>query len=295
VTEATESVTYMPAAGADPAGRAGRGRRLGRLNPAGDDAAGNRRRNVLGAVLALAMLLVELVVAAESFRGLVGFASLIGIHGIAAYGVPVTLDGVATIAALIALRAELAGESSGAYRLTLLGFTGASAAANAWHGAHTGGIEAALYLGGMSLAVAWLFTLTLRQIRATARRAAGLVGSRLPHFSALSWARYPRRTWLALSLAVRDGHDTARAAMEVAGELLERRAAEKAAAGLPLLEMDGGQLAAMGARERLAAAFGKLGRTDVPAALAMLAEAGAGIDQSHAYQLRRAMFAGSES
>jgi Protein of unknown function (DUF2637) len=177
------------------------------------------RRNVPAVVLGGAMLAVELIVAAESFRGLVGFGHQIGITGVAAFGVPVTLDGVAVIAALLALRAELAGESSGLYRLTLVAFTSSSAAANAWHAHRVGGIEAALYLGLMSLAVTWLFVLSLRQIRTEDRRKAGRVTDQLPRFSSALWARYPRVTFRAWSLAVLDGHTSPRDALAAAREL----------------------------------------------------------------------------
>ena len=60
-------------------------------------------------VLAAVLLAVEAVIVAGSWRGLTGFADLIGISGVAAWGVPVTLDGVSLVAALVALRAELAG------------------------------------------------------------------------------------------------------------------------------------------------------------------------------------------
>lgn len=249
------------------------------------------RRTVPATLLAGAMLVVELIVAAESFRGLVGFAHLIGIHGTAAYGVPVTLDGIAIIASLLALRAELGRESSGLYRLTLLAFTAASAAANAWHGARTGGVGAALYLGGMSFAVTWLFTLSLRQIRTADRRTAGMVTERLPHFSGWHWARYPGRTFTAWSLSIRDGHETARAALTAAADAAADKRAAAEAAQLPALGLDTEALAALSARDRLAVAFGAIGAVDVPRALALLADRGAPVDQSHAYQVRRAMLA----
>jgi uncharacterized protein DUF2637 len=92
------------------------------------------------AVLLTAVLLaVEAVIVAESWRGLTGFAHLIGISGVAAWGVPVTLDGVPPVAALVALRAELAVEASGLYRAVLSAFTAAPAVANYWHGHVTGG------------------------------------------------------------------------------------------------------------------------------------------------------------
>jgi hypothetical protein len=290
MTERTEPVAYLP--GSEPAPEPSAARPgpelLARLTPRqarrelrrqlrqqAREINGNRR-NVPAAVLALAMLTVELVVAAESFRGLTGFAHLIGIGGTAALGVPVTLDGVAIIAALLALRAELAKESSGLYRLTLIVFTLSSAAANGWHGDRAGGVESAAYLGLMSLSVAWLFNLTLRQIRTADRRTAKLVTGRLPHFSGWHWVRYPGRTFAAWSLSIRDGHETARAALDAAD-----------AAELPTLGLDAETLAAMSARDRLAVAFGTVGAVDVPRALAVLAERGVPVDQSHAYQVRR--------
>lgn len=175
-----------------------------------------RAARFAAAGFAVVLLGVEAVIVAESWRGLTGFAHMIGIGGPWAWGVPVTLDGVSLIAALVALRAELAGESSGVYRLTLFAFTAASAAANWWHGTNAGGTEAAVYLGGMSLAVAWVFSLSLRQIRREDRRRAGRVTDHLPRFSAAHWARFPRMTFRAWSLAVLDGHTTPRAALDAA-------------------------------------------------------------------------------
>ncbi len=176
---------------------------------------GGRGRWTAG-VLAGVLLGVEAVIVAESWRGLTGFAHLIGIGGVFAWGVPVTLDGVSLVAALTALRAELAGEVSGLYRLTLFAFTAASASANWWHGARTGGTQAALYLGGMSIAVAVVFALALRQIRDEDRRRAGRSTPQLPRFSVAHWARYPGLTWRAWSLSVRDGHTSPRAALDAA-------------------------------------------------------------------------------
>jgi hypothetical protein len=305
MTELTESIGYLPGAERAPEDRHQRRdrraneRRVRRALAAEARRArraARDRRNVPAALLASAMLLVELIVAAESFNGLVGFAHLIGIHGAAAYGVPITLDGIAIIASLLALRAELARESSGLYRLTLFAFTAASSAANAWHGATVGDLGTALYYGGMSLAVTWLFSLSLRQIRTSDRRAADMVTERLPKFSGWHWARYPRRTFAAWSLAIRDGHETARAALRAAASADEAKAAAKAAeeaaraaAELPALDLDTETLAALSARDRLAVAFGSLGAVDVPRALAMLTEHGAPVDQSHAYQVRRQM------
>jgi hypothetical protein len=237
--------------------------------------------------LAVALIGVEAVTAAESFGGLVGFAHLIGIHGSAAYGVPVTLDGVSLVAALMALRAELAGESSAMPRFWLYAFTAASASANWWHGQHADGTPTALYYGGVSLAVTIMFALVLRGLRAEDRRHASLVAERLPKFSGPLWARYPGLAFRAWSLAVLHGYRTPREAVDAA-------LAAKLAAELPALELDAEALAALTPRDRLVVAFGAVGAIDVPRALALLDRHGAPVDQSHAYQIRKAITAGRE-
>lgn len=233
--------------------------------------------------LAVALIGVETVIAAESFNGLVGFAHLIGIRESAAYGVPVTFDGVGLVAALMALRAELAGESSIMPRAALFAFTVASAAANWWQGRHADGTPAALYYGGCSIAVALMFALVLRGLRAEDRRRAGLVADRLPKLSAPLWLRYPGVAFRAWSLAVLHGHRTPREAVDAA-----------LAAELPVLELDAEQLAALAPRDRLVVAFGAVGAIDVPRALALLERHGAPIDQSHAYQVRKSLTSARE-
>lgn len=259
------------------------------------------------AAFAVVLLAVEAVIVAESWRGLTGFAHLIGIHGPAAWGVPVTLDGVSLIAALVALRAELAGESSGVYRATLFVFTAASAAANYWHGRIAGGTEAALYLGGMSLAVTWVFALVLRQIRHEDRRRAGRVTERLPRFSGSHWTRYPWLTWTAWSLAVRDGHETARAALSAATAARAKpakpavtepvavpvAAIEAAPVADPGAELEplpdipaNGVLAAMPKAQAIRIALAH-NRGQVIAAQTWLAQRGVLVDRAYAHDVRR--------
>jgi hypothetical protein len=242
-------------------------------------------RAVRWSAVALAVVLigVEAVIAAESFGGLIGFAHMIGIHGTAALGVPVTLDGVALVAALLALRAELRGESSALPRSALFAFTAASVAANWWHGSHSDGTPAALYYGGMSLAVTIMFALVLRQLRSEDRRRAHLVAERLPKFSAPLWARYPGLTWRAWSLAVLRGYRTPREAVDAA-----------LVTELPAIDLDAAALAGLAPRDRLIVAFGAVGAIDVPKALALLERYGCAPDQSHAYQVRKSLTAGKD-
>lgn len=245
-----------------------------------------RLGNVRGAQLAslafaTVLLAVDGVTAAESWRGLVGFGGLLGIHGLAAYGVPVTLDGVSVASALLALRAELAGESSGAYRASMFAFTAASAAANWWHGRLTGGIEAALYLGGMSLATAWVFSLVLRQLRREDRRRAGRLTEQLPRFSAAHWLRFPLLTGAAWSIAVRDGLTSPTAALAAARA--EREGRELAR--LPEVP-DDAELAAMSKTDAIKIALAHCGN-NVLDAVAWLAARDVQVSRPFVHDVKR--------
>jgi hypothetical protein len=237
------------------------------------------------AAFALLLVGVQCVVQAESWRGLTGFARLIRITGTAVQGVPVTLDGVSVISALLALRAELSDEPSGRERAALYLFTLSSVAANYWHGIHSGGIESALYFGGMSLAVTGVFDMLLRQIRRAVRRREGRRARPMPQFGLTQWIRYPLLTFRAWSLSIERGYATPHEALA---------AARDEALNLPGLAIDGDVLAAMDASHRLAVAFGAIGKADVPAALALLRSKNAAIDSSHAYKVRNAMLEGGQ-
>ena len=139
----------------------------------------------------------------------------------------------------------------------------------------------------MSLAVAFMFALVLRQLRAEDRRRARLVSDRLPKLAAPLWIRYPGLAWRAWSLAVLHGYRTPRDAVDAA-------IAAKLAATLPALDLDGEALAALPPRDRLVIAFGAVGSIDVPKALALLERNGAPVDQSHAYQIRKALNCGKD-
>jgi hypothetical protein len=60
-------------------------------------------------------------------------------------------------------------------------------------------------------------------------------------------------------------------------------------AELPAVEIDAAVMAGLTHRERLLVAFGATGSLDIPRALAILTERGAPVDQSTAYQIRKAL------
>jgi hypothetical protein len=263
-----------------------------------DQAPEPKRRRLSGkavtsGVLGTLLVGVQGIVQAESWRGLTGFAHLIHITGLATQGVPVTLDGVSTAAALLALKAELSDESSGRERAAMYAFTAMSCAANYWHGLVSGGIQGALYFAAMSAAVMFVFDLVLRQIRLAVRRNAGRRNRKMPQFGPLQWLRYPRFTFRAASLALALGIENPQEALELARA--DADAAAAAAMDLPVLAIGPDVLAGMNAAGRLAVAFGALGRTDVPAAVALLKQHGCPVDQSHAYKVRSQLLEGGQS
>jgi hypothetical protein len=275
------------------------------LRPADEDLAGiavpgdspepesAKSRQLTGTAFGGLLVGVQAIVQAESWRGLTGFAHLVHITGIASQGVPITLDGVSTTAALLALKAELSDESSGRERGAMYLFTLASCAANFWHGRVSGGIEGALYFAGMSLAVMFVFDMLLRQIRLSVRRRAGRRPRKMPQFGPVQWARYPRLTWRAWSMALADESlRTPQQALDAARQHEELKWLAREVAELPALAIDTEVLAAMDASHRLAVAFGALGKADVQPALALLKSKGAPVDSSHAYKVRAAIFSG---
>jgi hypothetical protein len=253
-----------------------------------------KSRRLTGGAFGALLVGVQGIVQAESWRGLAGFAHLIHITGIATQGVPITLDGVSTTAALLALKAELSDESSSRERASMYVFTLMSCAANYWHGRVSGGIEGALYFAAMSAAVMFVFDMLLRQIRLQIRRRAGRRPRKMPQFGPVQWTRYPRLTWRAWSLALADeALRTPQQALNAARDELAAAAALKELEGLPEITIDTAALAAMDASHRLAVAFGVLGRTDIQPALAWLRSQGAPVDSSHAYKVRNQIMSGA--
>jgi hypothetical protein len=150
-----------------------------------------------------------------------------------------------------------------------------------------------LYFAAMSAAVMFVFDMLLRQIRLAVRRRAGRRPRKMPQFGAIQWARYPRLTWVAWSLALADETlRTPQQALDAARDKLATDAARKELAGLPEITIDGAALTAMDASHRLAVAFGVLGKSDIQPAVAWLRSQGAPVDSSHAYKVRNQILSG---
>jgi hypothetical protein len=230
-------------------------------------------------VLGYVMLgLVVMIVAAMSWAGLVGFAHrTLHMHNPQAYTVPGSLDLAGMTCAFLALRSVARGDSAAMPRFLVIVFVVASSTFNFDHARQVyRSLAAEAFYAGMSIAVWAMWETVLRQIRRDLLRVQGAVERPLPRFRALRWLRFPRWTWSAWSLAVRDGLETTQDAIHAAFE--SRR---------PALDMSDLDVRYLPKGQALHIAFGALGALDVPAALAWLSTRGVEMDRSQAYAVRR--------
>lgn len=248
----------------------------------------------LRAASALALVAVVGSPAAASWHGLVRFGEHeLGLSGGWEYLVPISLDGAACYAALLAVRAVLAGDSAIWPRLLTCAYALFSAGFNA-HAAVSG--PAALFYSLMSLSAVVLWDTTLRALRRDQLRACGFLPGASAHFRLLRWLLAPTETGQAWRGAVLEDIADPTTALAVSrGEVTLPR-------GRTVTPRDGGTRAIADSTtaevleytprelptpstkaDAVRAAFDALGRRDVPAALVWLAERGITVDRSYAY------------
>jgi hypothetical protein len=143
----------------------------------------------------------------------------------------------------------------------------------------------------MSAVSPWLWGIHSRRESRDALKAHGLIEPHAVRLGSTRWTWHPYRSARTMFRATWEG--TTNPAEAIAAH--EAAKAAKAADKLPAIELDSAMLAALSPRERLVVAFGAVGAIDVPKALALLDKQGAPVDQSHAYQIRKALTAGSQS
>lgn len=200
----------------------------------------------------------------------------------------VALESIAVYLAFHAHVAQIANDSALRLRLASYVFGLVIGAMNYSHYAdHWRPTFAAVALGLMSASSPWLWAVHSRRSSRDALLAQGLVEHHAVRLGSTRWAWHPIRSARVMWLATWAGITEPGEALDTAEAAFAARRDEKAAAGLPSLDLSTETLAAMVARDRLAVAFGAIGAVDVPKALALLADKGAPVDQSHAYQVRR--------
>jgi hypothetical protein len=108
--------------------------------------------------------------------------------------------------------------------------------------------------------------------------AAGLVEPHAVRLGSTRWMWHPLRSARVMWHATWEGTNDVRQALALAE-----------AAELPPIDLAAEVLDGLTARERLFVAFGAVGSVDVPKALAALKSRGVTVDQSTAYQIRKAI------
>jgi hypothetical protein len=197
--------------------------------------------------------------------------------------VAAALESVAVYLAYHAHVAQLANDSSLRLRLASYLFALVIATMNYSHYAnHWRPTFPAVGFSLMSASSPWLWAIHSRRTSRDALLAAGQIDHHAVRLGATRWLWHPIRSAQVMWVATWEGITSPAKAISAAE-------ARKVTRDLPPLELTADVLTAMSARDRLAVAFGAIGAADVPSALALLADRGAPVDQSHAYQVRRAM------
>ena len=290
--ESTESVTYLP--GVDP--MAAEAPNPSRVDPFGYPVPGASpapsgaparwvgpaaRRVWLAIVAAVPVALVNSV----AFAGQLAFLRSHLPWPLAGQVLmAVALESIAVYLAWHAHVAQLADDSSLRLRLAAYSVALVIATLNYSHYAGPGWRPtfAAVAVGLSSAISPWLWGVHSRRVSRDALKASGLIEGHALRLGATRWTWHPLRSSRVMWHATWEGITDPAEAL-----------AASAARELPAVDLNAEMLTAMSARDRLAVAFGALGAVDVPKALALLAERGAPVDQSHAYQVRRQMIDGS--
>jgi hypothetical protein len=278
------------------------------------------KRWALWVASAIALVAVVGAPAAASWRGLTGFGVReLGLSGGLEALVPISLDGAALYAALLGLRAVLSGDSAIWPRVLTCAYACAAAGFNA----HAASSEpAALFFGGASISAVLLWDTTLRALRRGQLRELGAIQGVAARYRPLRWLLAPDETGRAWRTAVLEDIPDPRTALRVVrGQQPLDQGDDDQADAVVRAELDrlpgddgpedpppgGGGGGApleysapvvvpsvgMGPRplaltvgtkaDAVRRAFDHLGRRDVPAALAWLAEQGVTVDRSYAY------------
>jgi hypothetical protein len=193
--------------------------------------------------------------------------------------VAVALESVAVYLAYHAHVAQLADDSALRLRLASYMFAAVIGVMNFSHYApHWRPTFAAVAFGLMSAASPWLWAIHSRRESRDALMARGLVEPHAVRLGATRWLWHPLKSIRVMGEATWTGETDPAAAIALAD-----------AAELPEIGIDAAILAQMTHKERLILAFGTVGELSVPKALAVLKDQGAPIDQSTAYQIRKAL------
>jgi hypothetical protein len=192
----------------------------------------------------------------------------------------VTLESIAVYLAWQAHLAQLADDSAMRLRLAAYGAGLVIGAMNYSHYAapHWRPTFAAIAFGGLSAISPWLWSVHSRRTSRDDLKDRNLIEPHAVRLGATRWTWHPLKSARVMWHATWKGENDPAAAIALA-----------AAAELPEIGIDAAVLSQMTHKERLILAFGAVGELSVPKALAVLKDIGAHVDQSSAYQIRKAL------
>jgi hypothetical protein len=159
-----------------------------------------------------------------------------------------------------------------------------------WAAPHWHPTPIAITFALMSTVSPWLWGIYSRRESRDLLKARGLIEPHAVRLGSTRWTWHPVRSVLVMWRATWEGITTPAEAIAAHEAVKAAKAADK----LPAIELDSAMLAALSPRDRLVVAFGAVGAIDVPKALALLEQHGCAPDQSHAYQIRKALTAGKD-
>jgi hypothetical protein len=192
----------------------------------------------------------------------------------------VTLESIAVYLAWQAHLAQLADDSAMRLRLAAYSAGLVIGACNYSHYAapHWRPTFAAIGFGGLSAISPWLWSIHSRRTSRDDLMQRNRIEPHAVRLGPTRWTWHPLKSARVMWHATWIGENDPAAAIALA-----------AAAELPEIGIDAAVLNQMTHKERLILAFGTVGELSVPKALAVLKDRGAAVDQSTAYQIRKAL------
>lgn len=202
---------------------------------------------------------------------------------------PLMFGAAGFAAAVMALRAVLAGRAAVVERFLTFGYAGAGAAVAALYESSQGRAGAGVVFAGAAVSAPLLWDRVLRHLAWERLDEVGVIERPLPRFRLLRWLVDFRNTREAWTTALREGIDSPAEALAVV-----RARREGVPAPAPRVELAAPlpELAKLTKAAALRTAWAALdvkvpGSSDVPPAVAWLAERGVTVNESYAYNLAR--------
>jgi hypothetical protein len=256
----------------------------------GDVAPVRRLHRAVGVLGAVAFGVVVVAPEAVLWQALVPFSrARLALAGGWEFVPPLMFGAAGFAVAVMALRAVLAGRAAVVERFLTFAYAGAGAAVAYWYESSQGRPGAGVVFAGAALSAPLLWDRVLRHLAWERLDEVGAIERPLPRFRLLRWLVDFKNTREAWTTALREGIDSPADALAV---VRARREGVPAPAPRVELATPLPELAKLTKAAALRTAWAALnvevpGSSDVPPAVAWLAERGVTVNESYAYNLAR--------